>query len=93
MKFLLFDFACTKCGLTFEEMAKPVNYWSKCPECGSNARREISPVRIDHNRMAAFDSASPGTLSHFDRVHQQQKIIEERNMATHGDYGKAPGSD
>jgi putative FmdB family regulatory protein len=93
MKYLLFDFACTKCGNVFEEMAKPDNYWSHCPECKANARREISPVRINHTAMANSESASPGTLAHFDRVHKQRKAIEERSMRDHGDYGKPAGAD
>jgi putative FmdB family regulatory protein len=92
-KLLLFDFSCTKCGLVFEELAKPANYWSKCPDCEANARREISPVRIDHSRMAISESASPGSIDYFDRVHQQRKVIEEKSMQNHGDYGKAAGSD
>jgi len=93
MKYLLFDFACTKCGYVFEEMAKPDNYWSRCPQDGANARREISPVRINHTAMANSESASPGTLAHFDRVHKQRKAIEERSMRDHGDYGKPAGAD
>jgi putative FmdB family regulatory protein len=92
-KLILFQFACTKCDYVFEDLAKPENYWSKCPECGGNARREITPIRINHSAMAAFDSASPATLKHFDRVHQQRKAIEEKSFRDHGDYGKPAGSD
>jgi putative FmdB family regulatory protein len=93
MKLLLFDFRCTKCGTVFEELAKPVDYWSKCPKCTANARREISPVRINHSAMAGSASASPGTIDHFDRVHKQRKAIETKRFADHGDYGKPAGCD
>ena len=92
-KYILFDFACTKCGNVFEELAKPANYWSKCPKCGANSRREISPVRIDHTNMACSSSASPGSIDHFDRVHKQRKVIEEKRFRDHGDYGKPAGAD
>ena len=92
-KLLLFDFRCTKCAETFEDMVKPSDYWVACPKCGGNARRSISPVRINHYSMAMSESASPGTLSKFDRLHQQQKAKEEKAYRDHGDYGKAAGSD
>jgi putative FmdB family regulatory protein len=92
-KFILWQFACTKCDHVFEDLAKPDMYWSKCPECGGNARREITPVRIDHASMAGSASASPETLKRFDRVHQQRKAIEEKSFRDHGDYGKPAGSD
>lgn len=92
-KLILFDFGCTKCGHRFEEMAKPADYWSRCPQCGANARREISPVRIDRSRMAVTEGATPTSIDHFDRIHKQRKVIEEKSMRNHGDYGKAAGSD
>lgn len=92
-KLILFQFACTECGLSFEELTKPVDYWSKCTQCGANAQREIMPVRIYHTAMAASESASPETLRHFDRVHNQRKAIEEKRFRDHGDYGKPAGAD
>lgn len=92
-KLILWDFACTECGYIFEELAKPDMYWSKCPKDGANARREINPVRINHQAMAGSASASPETLRHFDRVHQQRKAIEEKRFRDHGDYGKPAGAD
>ena len=92
-KLILFDFRCTKCGLVFEDLAKPVDYWSKCPTCKANARREITPVRINHTAMAVSDSASPASIEHFDRVHKQRKGIEEKRFRDHGDYGKPAGCD
>lgn len=92
-KLILWEFRCTKCGDAFEDLAKPDVYWSKCPKCGANARREITPVRIDRTRIAGTIGASPESINHFDRVHKQQKMKEERSKANHGDYGKMPGSD
>ena len=93
MKLILFDFHCTKCAHTFEEMVKPGVYWAQCPDCRGNARREISAVRIDRTRIATTANASPESIRHFDRIHQQRRAIEEKSMQNHGDYGKAAGSD
>ena len=92
-KLILFDHRCTKCKLVFEELTKPGDYWCKCPKCGSNAQRIMSPVRMDRTLAALSDSASPESIKHFDRVHKQRRAIEEKNMRNHGDYGKAAGSD
>lgn len=92
-KFILFDFQCKSCERTHEAMTKPGEYWSRCPHCGGNAQRILSSVRIDHSRMALSASASPGSIAHFDRLHQMQRAKEERSFARNGDYGKAAGSD
>jgi len=92
-KMILFDFRCTKCAFIFEDLVKPGDYWLKCPKCKGNAQRIMSPVRIDKTSMAVSDSASPESIAHFDRVHKQRRVIEERSMQNHGDYGKSAGSD
>ena len=92
-KLILFEFACTQCGHVFEDLTKPDMYWSKCPECMANAKRILSSPRINHQAMAGSDSASPETLRHFDKVHNQRKKIEEKRFADHGDYGKPAGCD
>jgi putative FmdB family regulatory protein len=92
-KLILFQFACTKCGNSFEDLAKPGDYWCKCPECGANAKREITPVRIDNTAFATQEGATPTSIDRWDRMHQQRKKIEEKRMRDHGDYGKAAGSD
>ena len=93
MKLILFDFRCTKCKHIFEELVKPGDYWAHCPKCASNAKRMMSPFRIDRTRMAVSPSASPDSIRHFDRVHKQRRAIEEKSQQNHGDYGKAAGSD
>lgn len=92
-KLLLFDFRCTKCAAITESMVKPGQYWVACSECGGNAQRILSPVRVNHYKMAISESASPASIRHFDRQHQQQKAKEEKTYRDHGDYGKAAGSD
>lgn len=86
------DFHCTECGVTTEHF---VDHWvEEVPcECDSTARRILSSVRIDRSAIALTLGASPESIAHFDRIHQQRKTIEERTYAEHGDYGKAPGSD
>ena len=92
-KLILFDFHCTKCAHDFEDLVKPSVYWLKCPKCKGNAQRVMSPVRIDRTRIALTSGASPESIAHFDRIHNQRRAIEEKSMANHGDYGKAAGSD
>lgn len=91
--FMFYDFYCTECGLTTEGFESTETTEIPCA-CEGTARRILSAVRIDRTRIACSgSSASPESIAHFDRVHQQQKTIEERNLANHGDVGKMPGSD
>jgi len=90
---MFYDFHCTDCNATHEFFCPTTELEHECPECSGIARRILSAVRIDRTRIATTGSASPESIAHFDRIHQQRKAIEERNMREHGDYGKAPGSD
>lgn len=92
-KFIYFDFSCPGCKTTFEGFVKPDVFQETCPECGEQANRITSAVRIDRTRIALTEGASPESIRHFDRIHRQRKAIEERNMQNHGDYGKAAGCD
>lgn len=92
-KLILFDFRCTACDRVSEHLVKPGDYWAQCSHCGANARRELSPVRIDRTRIALTEGASPESVAHFDRVHRERKAQEQRTFEAHGDYGKAAGSD
>jgi predicted nucleic acid-binding Zn-ribbon protein len=92
-KLTYFDFRCTRCADTFEDLVKPGTYWLKCPKCGGNAKSELSPPRINRTMMALSASDSPESIRHFERVHTQHKAKEEKAFADHGDYGKRPGAD
>jgi protein-arginine kinase activator protein McsA len=87
-----FDFQCTECDLTSEHFVDHKVKRVTC-QCGAIARRILSVVRIDKSGLSMLRGASPESIAHFDRIHRQQKTIEERTMREHGDYGKAPGSD
>lgn len=43
--------------------------------------------------MGAGKYASPESIDYFEKVHKQQKAIEERYEREHGDYGPRPGAD
>lgn len=90
---MFYDYHCTDCGDTHEAFCPTTELEHECPECGRTARRILSAVRIDRTRIATTANASPESIAHFDRIHQQRKTIEERSMREHGDYGKAAGSD
>jgi len=92
-KLMYFDFICRACGSAFEDMIKPDERTAPCPRCGELGDRQVSPVRIDRTAIALTVGASPESIDHFTRIHEQRKKIEEKTFANHGDYGKAPGSD
>jgi putative FmdB family regulatory protein len=92
-KLTYYDFLCPHCQTAFDDLVKPDVYQAECPECGEQAKRTVSAVRIDRTAIALTVGASPESIRHFDRVHRQRKAIEERNMQNHGDYGKAAGCD
>lgn len=92
-KLILFDFRCKQCKREFEELVKSDVFRIQCPKCNGTALRIISPIRIDKTALALTEGASPESLRHFERIHQQQKAKEEKSKREHGDYGKAPGSD
>lgn len=89
---ILFDFECAN-GHTTEELVKSDVRQIQCPVCMETAERQISTPRIDRVAMALQEGATETSLRHFERIHQQQKVKEERSFRNHGDYGKSPGSD
>lgn len=91
-KLILFDFDCPTHGL-FEELVYPHVHEAPCPRCQTNARRQISPVRIDKLSLALTSNPSPESLAYFDKVHRERKAIEDRAYERHGDYGHAAGAD
>ena len=91
-KLTLYDFLCPTCG-EFEELVQPTEQSAQCPQCQSPARRLISPVRIDRSAMATQPGATETSIRHFERLHRQRKVIEEKRYAEHGDYGSHAGSD
>jgi putative FmdB family regulatory protein len=92
MKLIMFDFLCTACDATFEELVQPEIRTTACLKCGAESKRLISPVHLDRLGMA-MQEGMPGAVSYFEKVHRDRKAIEERTEANHGDYGKAAGSD
>ncbi len=94
MSKILYDWRCSSCDLAFEELSHSSVREVVCPNCGAIAERKlITPPRIDRLGMGAQKYASPESIDYFDRVHRQQRRIEESREAEHGDYGPAPGSD
>lgn len=89
----MFDFVCPACKSTFEELVSSTADDVACPHCGhATTERCISPVRIDRTAIALTAGASPESIAHFERIHRQQRTIEEKRYAEHGDYGSRPGS-
>lgn len=90
-KLILFDFECPS-GHRHEALVKTSKKSVKCPVCGNPAKRQISAPRIDKSGMALMEGATPTSIDHFERLHRQQKAIEEKRERDHGDYGVQPGS-
>lgn len=88
---MLYDFVCT-CGLEFEEFVYSGEREATCPNCHSAAARKFPSPRIDKLGMSMQVGATPTSIDYFDKLHQQQRKIEERKHEDHGDYGVAPGS-
>lgn len=44
MTMILYDFKCTKCGATHEELVSPNVKTLSCPACKEDSKRMISPV-------------------------------------------------
>lgn len=93
-KLIIFDFKCQTHGL-FEHMVEPHVREARCPTCNLLAPRQISAPRIGHLQMALSASASPESISKFDRAHRQQKAKEQKAEREHGEgeYGPRPGAD
>jgi len=89
---MLFDFLCPS-GHEFEELVYNTEYCYECPQCGLIGKRQLSVLRIDRSGMSLRSGATPTSIDHFDKLHRQQKAIEERAEREHGDYGVAPGGD
>lgn len=94
MSKILYDWQCTSCDLIFEGLAPSAVTELECPVCQAIAKRTlVSAPRIDRLGMGATKNASPESIDYFERVHKQQRTIEESCLANHGDYGPRPGSD
>jgi putative FmdB family regulatory protein len=91
---ILFDFKCSECDHTFEELVKSATRQIPCPLCEGTAYRVLlRPPRIDWLSMGAQRNASPEAIDRWERLHREQAIIEQKAEQDHGDYGPRPGAD
>lgn len=93
MSKVLYDWECPSCGHTFEALASWDTRETTCPECMKTTKRVMPAPRIGLLQMGHRHDASPEAIDHFDKLHRQQRAIEERYEREHGDYGPAPGAD
>lgn len=75
MKLLMFDFECDK-GHQFEDLVKSDVEELNCPECGSNAKRQISVVRLDWRNMG-LDPGFPSAQDKWAKAQEQAKRKED----------------
>lgn len=90
----IYEFRCSTCAGVTERYIDESVTEIDCKHCGNAAHKAIcTPPRIDRLGIGASASASPESVDYFDKVHRQQRAIEERQVAEHGSRGAAPGSD
>lgn len=69
----MFDFECTACGETFEEMIDKDQKSIPCPECQGTAKRQLAAPRADWRKMG-LDPGFPGAYEKWGkakRVHHE----------------------
>lgn len=94
MSKIIHDFKCEECGTVRERYVDSQQTCAECSKCGGTAHRVfLSAPKLDWSGIGAQASASPEFVDRFEKAHKQQKKIEERTMAEHGDYGPRPGAD
>lgn len=94
MSKILHDFKCGQCDTVRERYVDSSQDTAICSECGGIAHRVfLTPPKLDWSGIGAQASASPEFVDKFEKVHKQQKAIEDKAMAEHGDYGPRPGAD
>lgn len=91
----IYEFRCTSCGAVTESLQDESLREIECPRCNDAVaiRAIVTPPRVDRLGMGAGKYASPESIDYFEKVHKQQKAIEERYEREHGDYGPRPGAD
>ena len=81
----LFDFTCTKCDNTFEEMIDNDKTILPCPDCSGDAVRQLAAPRTDWRKMGL----DPGFPSAYDKWAKAKTRHSQTDKGTrHG--GKAP---
>lgn len=81
----LFDFTCTKCENTFEELIDDDSKILPCPDCSGDAVRQLAAPRTDWRKMG-LDPAFPGAWSKWGKAKRKHHATDKGTM--HG--GKAP---
>jgi len=72
--FKLFDFECTPCAKTFEEMIDDDSQTHPCPSCGGQAQRLIAAPHIDWLHMGI----DPGFPSAYEKGQRQDATPQNR---------------
>lgn len=81
---LLFDFQCTRCADTFEELVQKDVKNLECPRCGYVANRLISAPRMDP-RLGVDPDHFPTMGDRWAKVREQRQKIESKRHLEHGD--------
>jgi putative FmdB family regulatory protein len=59
----MFDYKCTKCGESFEKLAKSADNVVECPKCGEDAEKQVcAPVTFQLNGGGYYKGGTNGRL-------------------------------
>jgi putative FmdB family regulatory protein len=78
---ILFDFHCSKCDLTFEELVKQEDRESTCPSCKGPATRQVSTPTIDPNFMVFDKSDHRPAIDKWDKKRRRKMAQEHKHSA------------
>jgi putative FmdB family regulatory protein len=65
---ILFDFLCNSCANEFEELVDKDKLVCECPECGSEATRQISAPRV---KLDGCSGHFPGEALKWERIRRE----------------------
>jgi hypothetical protein len=81
-KYLFFDFRCSQCNNTFDDLVKPDIFEIPCPECQAPAARCVSTPRLDPRMGFDPDFATSGDK--WKKMNKQKTQQDKAFYAKHG---------
>lgn len=76
--FILYDFRCEGCGITFESLEKSHVFEIECIACGDVAKRQMSTPKIDYRHMGLDPVGSPTAGDKWAKMHEKDARREPK---------------
>ena len=84
MSLMVFEFECSKCHITFDDLVQSSVKELPCPSCKfPHAKRIVSAPRFDI-RMGCDPTGNPTMGRKWARQHEQSRKIEEKRARDNG---------